>query len=163
MTPSQPIICLHRGTSLVSRLIKWQQRSEYSHLSILYPDGTHYESREFKGVLKHPNFTLTNKSEVVDQFIFITPLSEEQIEKGRKFLNKQVGKPYDWPMVFGFVSRSSHEGPSSAGRYFCSELGAHWAAVMGEECRFLHRIDPWAMSPMHVAYSPLIKPFSSSP
>lgn len=152
----QPIICLHRGTSLVSRLIRWQQRSRYSHASILLPSGLHYESREGKGVLVHKQFTLTNKSEVVDQFQFIVPLSIEEIATGADFLSKQVGKPYDWWMVFGFVSRSEHEGPSSEGRYFCSELVDHWALAMGRH--LLARIDPWEMSPGHIALSPLIKP-----
>lgn len=155
MTP-QPIICLHRGTSLVSRLIRWQQRSEYSHASILFPSGLHYESREGKGVLCHDKFTLTNKTETVDRFVFTEPLTDDEIVAGLDFLAAQVGKKYDWPMVFGFVSRSPHEGPSSEGRYFCSELVAHWTMAMGPKRMLLHRIDPWAMSPGHIGYSPLI-------
>lgn len=158
----QPVVCLHRGSSFVSWLIKKQQRSLYSHVSIYFPpaypgdpDEAHYESREFKGVLRHKQFTLTNKSEQVDQFVFARPLTQEQIAKGRAFLEAQVGKPYDYWMVVGFVSRSDHEGPSSEGRYFCSELVAHWSQEMGE--LLLLRIDPWAFSPMHVAYSPLLK------
>jgi uncharacterized protein YycO len=153
---NQPIICLHRGTSLISRMIRWQQRSHYSHASILLPSDLHYESREGKGVIVHPRFTLTNKSEQVDQFVFCEPLRPEDITAGADFLAKQVGKKYDWPMVFGFVSRSDHEGPSSEGRYFCSELVDHWAKSMGRH--FLARINPWEMSPGHIGLSPLIKP-----
>ncbi len=154
----QPVICLHRGTSVISRLIKKQQRSVFSHASILFPDNTHYESREFRGVLKHPRFTLTNKSEAVDQFVYADPLTAEEVARMRAFLDDQVGKPYDWWMVFGFVSRSDHEGPSSDGRYFCSELVAHAGAAAGDRRRLLLRIDHWAFSPMHIAYSPLIRP-----
>lgn len=159
----QPVICLHRGSSIVSRLIRWKNRSAYSHLSILFPDGAHFESREFRGVLKHDKFTRTNKTEIVDRFVFAEPLTGDEIAAGRAFLEAQVGKPYDWPMVWGFVSRSEHEGPSSAGRYFCSELGAHWALAMGDRRRLLRRIDPWAMSPGHVALSPLLTEYNPLP
>jgi uncharacterized protein YycO len=153
---NQPIICLHQGTSLISRVIRWKQRSIHSHVSILMPSGLHYESREGKGVIRHNEFTLTNKTERVDRMVFTTPLTDEEIAAGLVFLEAQVGKPYDWPMVFGFVSRSEHEGPSSEGKYFCSELAAHWAQAMGRKRLFLHRIDPWAVSPGHVYFSPIL-------
>lgn len=62
MPPLGPVyVCLHRGTSVVSRLIRWQNRSDYSHASLMLPMGQHIESREGKGVLWHPKFTLANQ------------------------------------------------------------------------------------------------------
>src|SRR5262245_16673912 len=112
-------VCLHRGTSLVSRLIRWQTRSHYSHASIVLPDGTHYEAREGKGVLRHRSFTLTNSSEKVERFA--VGLSEIQFAKLAAFLDSQVGKPYDWTMVARFITRRQAS-RSTAGKWFCSEL-----------------------------------------
>lgn len=147
-------VCLHRGTSLVSRLIRWHSRGEYSHASILMPDGRHYEAREGKGVLRHPHFTLTNKSEQVDQFTLKEPLTEQELNKLEYFLLKQVGKRYDWPMVFGFVSRSEVEGTASAGKWFCSELVYAAFHAIGRPLLATH--ESWRIDPATLGLSPFL-------
>lgn len=154
--PTQPIICLHRGTALISRLIRWSQRSEYSHASIIMPDGRHFESREGVGVVCHPQFTLTNRTEVVDKFVYRKPLTAVEIMRIDCFLSAQVGKPYDWPMVFGFVSRSDTEAESSEGKWFCSEVIFSGTAEANPSRRLLDRIEPWAVHPGHISLSTLI-------
>lgn len=144
-------VCLHRGTSLISKLIRWQNRSAYSHASIVLPGGSHVESREGKGVLWHDEFTLTNPSEIVDWFE-VRDLTEAQIDQLEIFLSVQRGKPYDWPMVLGFVSRSAVEGTHSAGKWFCSELVFAALAAIGHP--LLARTVAWEVAPGLLKRSP---------
>lgn len=145
-------VCLHRGDSLVSKLIRWQNRSDYSHASIVLPTGEHIESREGQGVLWHPKFTLTNPTEKVDWFV--VNLTAGQVEDLWNFLKAQRGKPYDWPMVFGFVSRSRIEGHESEGKWFCSELV--FAAMQAAGLALLARTDAWEVAPGLLARSPFL-------
>lgn len=155
MPPFGPVyVCLHRGTSLVSRLIRWQNRSDYSHASLVLPTGEHIESREGKGVLWHPRFTLTNPTERVDWYA-VEGLQGEHLTRLDTFLRAQRGKAYDWPMVFGFVSRSRTEGQESGGKWFCSELV--FAALAAAGLPPLARTDPWEVAPGLLARSPLLK------
>jgi uncharacterized protein YycO len=140
----------------VSRLIRWQTRSEYSHASILLATGEHYEAREGKGVLKHARFTLTNKSEAVDYFAL--PLNAVQYDRLVAFLEKQVGKGYDWTMVARFVSRRQ-ESRASTEKWFCSELA--YAAVMVAGRDLLRETEPWEVSPGLLGRSPLLRKVKS--
>lgn len=152
MPPLGPVyVCLHRGTSVVSRLIRWQNRSDYSHASLMLPMGQHIESREGKGVLWHREFTLTNPTEKVD-FYAVNGLDAEALDKLHAFLAAQKGKAYDWPMVFGFVSRSRTEGHESGGKWFCSELV--FAALAAAGVPLLARTDAWEVAPGLLARSP---------
>lgn len=145
-------IALHHGSSLISRLIRWQQRGPWNHASMVFEDGTVIESREGKGVRKLPRLE-PMKGERIQLFSFDhTP---EQEDAMRAFAEAQVGKPYDWPMVFGFVSRSDTEGHESGGKWFCSELA--FATPLHAGIRLLERIDPWEVSPPHLALSTLLK------
>lgn len=145
-------IALHRGSGIVSRLIRWQQRGEWSHASVILRSGAVIESREFIGVRQLPKLTAA-KGELIQ--VFSVECTDEQADKIEEFLKAQIGKKYDYPMVLGFMSRSSREGQQSGGKWFCSELA--FAAFLRNGIALLARIDPWAVSPPHLSYSPLLK------
>jgi hypothetical protein len=144
------IVYLFKGTALVSKLIRWQSRSEYSHAAI--GDGTHVWEAVGSGVRKlHVEDLPTHYSRVhCDKFtVPMTPVQEEGVVH---FLNKQIGKPYDMTMVIRFLTRNqAHR--ESRGKWFCSELVA---AALGKAQPVLHRIEPWAVSPGMLSYSPLL-------
>jgi uncharacterized protein YycO len=150
-------VCLHRGSSVVSRLIRWQTRSEYSHASLLLPGGHHYEAREGRGVLRHAGFTLTNPTEQVDAFA--VDLTPTQFDDLRHFLGAQVGKPYDWLMVARFVSRRQ-ESRGTSGKWFCSELV--YAALQQAGVPLFRATEPWEVAPGLLARSPLLRPDPSA-
>lgn len=146
-------IALHRGNGIVSRLIRWQQRGEWSHASVILRSGAVIESREFIGVRQLPKLTAA-KGEFIQ--VFNVECTDEQADAIEAFLQKQVGKKYDYPMVFGFVSRSTKEGRDSEGKWFCSELA--FDAFRAGGIHLLARIEPWEVSPPHLSYSPLATP-----
>jgi uncharacterized protein YycO len=149
------IVCLHKGTSVISKLIRWQTRSNYSHASLLFPDGTHLESREFVGVRWHKKFT-PNPGEQVDQFVG-PPLSEQQYDAIVRFALEQVQKPYDYTMVARFVSRRQASREES-GKWFCSELV--YAAYASAGIHLLRDTQPWEVSPGLLGRSPLLTPLA---
>lgn len=157
---SHPLtICLHRGTSLIGRLIRWQTRSAYSHASIVTPDGWFIEAREGIGVRALsllPNQPIpAAKGEQVDKFHI--EATHAQVRAIVAFARAQTGKPYDYTMVARFVSRRA-ESRASAGKWFCSELV--YAALQAAGLEPLRATQPWEVSPGLLARSPLLQPVS---
>jgi hypothetical protein len=150
-------VCLHRGVGLISELIRWHQRGAYSHASLWFPGRGVIESREFKGVRALPCLQ-PSSGEVIDLFA-IDGITREQEEQLFAFAQRQLGKPYDWPMVWGFVSRSPVEGHESAGQWFCSELAFAAPAAAGIE--LLARIDAWEVSPPILRLAPRLRHHST--
>lgn len=151
-------INLHRGTSLIGRLIRWQTRSPYSHASLILPGGIFIESREGIGVqcrfLAETTAAVPGApGETIEQYtLAATPGQATAIAR---FAKAQVGKPYDYTMVARFVSR---RGPSrrQSGKWFCSELV--YAALAHGGIDLLRATAPWEVSPGLLAKSPHLQP-----
>lgn len=141
-------VVLFKGSGFISRLIAFQTRSEYSHAAILFDDGMLYESRETYGVRKVPDWSPVGQN--VDCFN-VTVTSPGTM---RQWLDTQVGKKYDLGSVIRFITRKQ-ESRSDSGRWFCSELV--FAALQKGGVNALERIEPWAVSPAMLSYSPHLK------
>lgn len=148
----QITIALFRGPGIVSRLIRWQTRSAYSHAAIVMPCGNVIESREGKGVRQLTKLEPTAK-ERID--LFTVEVTETQLQDIAWFLNEQLGKKYDWTMVARFVTRRQ-ESRSSSEKWFCSELV--FAAFQQAGIDLLRATEPWEVSPGLLARSPLLQP-----
>ena len=96
------------------------------------------------------HYAHTRPSTHFDQFT--VAMTAEQEEHVKAFLGRQVGKPYDLSMVIRFLTRQQ-ETRESKGKWFCSELVA---AALGKAVPVLARIEPWAVSPGMLSYSPLL-------
>ena len=145
-------LCLHRGTSLIGKLIRWQTRSDYSHASMILPDGLFVEAREGIGVRALNRFAAV-PGETVD--FFTLPITAGQAAEIAEFAREQLGKKYDWTMVLRFVSRRQESRPSR-GQWFCSELV--FAACQQAGVNLLRATEPWEVSPGMLARSPLLVP-----
>lgn len=142
------MILLYRGVSLVSRAIRWQTRSEYSHAAWMLPDGSVIEA--WRSGVRHVPSPFVNHSPGTEIDVYaVDGLTSRQARDVRDFLLAQVGRGYDWLSVLRFVSR--REGASS--RWFCSELVHAALAEAGVE---LLRGPSWQFAPGHLAWSPLV-------
>lgn len=135
-------ICLHRGRSLLSKLIQWQTRGPYSHASLLLPSGKHFEAREGKGTLLHPRFTAP-RGDVVD--VFDLTITAEQAEALEHWIAGEVGAPYDWRAIFAFLSRTTPK-DASADKWFCSEAIVAALAAIG--ITLFRATEPWEVCPV---------------
>ena len=144
-------ILLYSGTSTISRLIRWQTRSQYSHAAAILPDGTLIEAREFEGVLsRYPTISRDMEAER-----FTVEVTDAQAEIIERFLKAQVGKRYDYTMVARFVTRRD-EARRTSKKWFCSELV--FAAFKKAGVALLRDTEPWEVSPGMLARSPLLTP-----
>lgn len=139
-------ILLFKGRGIVSTLIRWQTRSEYSHAAILLPDGTIIEAWQGAGVRRKIISDWTD----VDSFM-VTAMTPAQWASAIDFAAQQIGKGYDYKGVIRFLSRQSLKLDS---RWFCSELV--FAALERAGVAVLSRVDASEVSPAMLSLSPLL-------
>ena len=145
--PLRDGIILCKGSGFFSKAIKWQTRSDYSHVAINL-QGNVYEAKEGKGVLRTTTKAWTYKDPVTFCPLILDP---EQIDQMLTFLKAQVGKKYNWSDVFRFVSRKQ-ERRKKAKVWFCSELA--FVALLKAYVIPLERCEPWEVSPGGLARTP---------
>ena len=143
----------YRGISIVSRAIKIQTRSEYSHIGIWLDDGSVIEAWAkgfFKGSVRQIDnpFDGHSRGTEIDVFNITKDYREELVEE---FLVNQIGKKYDYSSVLRFVTR--RDAPDNK-KMFCSEL-AELAFESGGLA--LLRGNPSHHSPRDTLMSPYLK------
>lgn len=160
MTPTGRNIAItflfYGAASPISAAIRWQTRSQYSHVAILLPPGIHpditvptvIEAREFRGVIRRP---LDEADQRAAAYVAYYP--DILARRATDWLFDQVDKPYDYTMVLRFLTRRQ-ETRRSTGKWFCSELAFAYAAKLG--IAPLSETQPWEASPGLLARSPLL-------
>lgn len=141
-------LLLFKGRGIISRLIRWQTRSKYSHAAILVDEesSTIIESWQGAGVRSKK---ITDWRDIE---VFNVDLQGEHKEAAvLMFLIDQVGKHYDYSGVIRFVSRRKPPRADNQ-KWFCSELV--FAAFQYAGVNLLERIDAAAVSPGLLALSP---------
>jgi uncharacterized protein YycO len=142
-----PAVLLFRGRGLLSALIRWQTRSEYSHAAILMRDGLIVESWPGKGVQikRLKDWAGVTKFDLAG-------MTDNQWDKAIDFAKAQVGKKYDWRGVLCFLSRTKRK--KDATHWFCSDMV--FAAVQHAGTRLLARTHAVNVSPALLGVSPLM-------
>jgi uncharacterized protein YycO len=145
------MIALYKGRSLLSRLIRWRTWSEYSHAAWVCPDGSVIEA--WKGGVRHAPGPLVQHEPGTEVDLFeVKGLCVAKAWRVQEFLLRQIGKPYDYAGILGFVLAAKTENPDC---WFCSELV--FAALKGVGVELLSRVPPWKVSPGMLAVSPFLK------
>jgi hypothetical protein len=144
------MIALYKGTSLISKLIRWRTWSDYSHAAWIRDNGEVIEAWT-DGVCKrssiHVGHTPGTKIE-----LFTVELTLTQKMNLECFLDRQIGKSYDWRGIGKFISRRDG---NNQDRWFCSELVA--AAFKHAGVPLLLRIPVYKIDPGMLSYSPLLQ------
>ena len=148
-------IGLYKGYSWPSKAIKWHSRSLYSHAALLPTPTTAIEAwadSMIGGKVYAGNINALHKADTpIDIYSVNADVRWGEVEE---FANAQVGKDYDWRMVYGFVSRKPREAKKSQDKWFCSELV--FAALQYGGCRLLRNIEAYQVAPGTLALSPLL-------
>lgn len=147
-------ILLQRNTGILSRIIKFATRGKYSHAAIQLDSGEIYETRPFRNVQKYEDLDFSNDpGDVID--IYNVETMPEQDAIILEFLERQIGKKYDYWSVFGFVIHTSKESRKASEQWFCSELVFSTFKKSGID--LLLNIDAWKVSPTILSFSPILK------
>lgn len=141
----KPCILLFRGRGIISAMIRWQTRSEYSHAAFFLPCGRIIESWQGSGV----RIKTLDDWHGVESF-GVHGMTNEQWEQAISFAREQIGKKYDYRGVCRFVSRRKVPADD---RWFCSELVAKALEVAG--IKLFRNLDSTEISPGMIARSPL--------
>ena len=132
-------ILLFKGKGWISRLIRWQTRSIYSHAAILVGVDTIIEAWQGTGVRKKK----ITRWDDIDAFRIYC--SDRQKKDVIEFLHKQLGKKYDYRSVFRFLIKI----PAGINdKWFCSELA--FDALLTGRMQVLNNIEPEEVSPAHL-------------
>ena len=105
-----------RNKGLISRLVCFFTRSEFSHVDLYDPkSNTVIGSIAPAGVREIPlQEMLTSCSKAV-----VKTMSNIDDKKILAYARSKIGAKYDWTAMLGFIFRQLFDNPS---RYFCSEL-----------------------------------------
>ena len=144
-TKRKVYILAYSNKGWVSRLIRWQTRSRYSHVALRFGD-TVIESVEPEGVRQRDVESADSAADV-----FSLELSEERYAKLLYWCLARVGDRYDWPAIFRFVSRRKWCRDDC---WFCSEFV--YTALENVGYPLLARTEPWEVSPGLLVRSPLL-------
>ena len=154
------IIAQYRGKSMLSKLIEWQTRSDWSHSAIIFQkdDGMYWlvEAWHRGGVSCCSGDTIeevlsANHTPGTKVDLFTINVTPTQWLIARRAAFEEVGKPYDFALILKFLSRRPAK---ENGKWICSELVCHSLAEAGI---MLQHLPCWAMSPELVGISPLLK------
>jgi uncharacterized protein YycO len=147
------LIALYKGTSFTSKLIRWFTRSQYSHAAVMLDNHTVIESWQKVGVVHAMSLWQNHNKKTEIDLYTITDLPINVEQDIIYNLKKQVGKKYDWLMVFRFVSRRP-ENEASQNKWFCSEVLIDKFAFCGWP---LLNALAYMVAPGHIAWSTRLK------
>ena len=152
-------IAQFQGIGYISKSIRWQTDSIWSHTAAVLRDGSVVESWHKGGVSHvdggHTNFYTNrlyglsknhNAGTKVD--LFYIPCTKEQYDGFEAFLLSHIGDKYDFWAVLRFVTRKPYD---ENDRWFCSEYIAE--ALCGVNIPLQCRIRTYKMSPQLVGIS----------
>jgi hypothetical protein len=169
------IIAQYHGKSMLSKMIRWQQRSEISHTAVMLASGlteavissgmsdwlaqcTLYEAW---GSVMPPRGSIYKRRGIAEGHTPNTKIDLYTVTcdgfKAHDFLEEQVGKKYDFRALISFLTRRDRQREDA---WICSELG-FMAALQGGT-RLLERIEAYAVSPGLLNLSPVMKPLGAT-
>ncbi len=99
-------ILQYRGKSLISKAIRFQTRSPYSHTAVQLDDGRVAEAWHIGGFQINANpWTVHSAGTEIDVYGIYGRYNHERVER---WLLDQEGKSYDFLAVWRFLSRRDH-------------------------------------------------------
>lgn len=112
-----------REAGVLSSAIAWYSAAPFSHVGALLPDGSELGARSDHVGGKPPGVQIRpgDYAKFAASVIFTVPTTPAQEGAFYDFLHKQIGKPYDFSDILGFVTGRNWRDET---RWICSELTA---------------------------------------
>jgi uncharacterized protein YycO len=90
-------IILVKNKGLMYSIIRWRTLREWDHVSI-FTGEEHITDARPKGVAKRP-ITILDGCYVM----ILRPIDKRNYEQGKEYIEAQIGKPYDFKALLGFI------------------------------------------------------------
>lgn len=154
------MIALYKGTSMISRLIRWRTGTltpaKYSHASwINQVEEDEYEA--WPGGVQHLDHFGFNHTPGTVIDLFDVDLTQGELDGLIEFLDSQIGKAYDYRAIAGFIVRLPVQDKK---HLFCSEY--IFAGFLHIKKPLLERVQAWEVPPTYLPLSPLLKSAGST-
>ena len=145
-------IVAYKGQSFFSKAITRFTDGPYSHVALMLDSGEIVEAYPGKGVRRRSGIFdgLSNNPEA-DVFILTKQIDDQSVEE---FLNRQIGKKYDWSLITRFVTHTN-ESRKLGNKWICSEIV--FASIWKGGLKLLERIDAWKVHPSLIPLSPYLR------
>lgn len=137
-----------------SLLVSWITRSPWSHVVVVFSDGTTFEARALRGVFRSTlaahmrGMRWTYRWEVANM-----PGGAVDAASARAWCESQVGRAYDWLALVNFLLPWVARRLDVRSHWFCSEFAARASQEAGGR---LLRQDDARISPAMLYLSPLL-------
>lgn len=124
------------SSDLGGQVIEWYDHGRFAHVDVVLPSGKLLGARSEvigdvpAGVQVRPASYLSNTVSTLKVNLECT---DEVSNRFYQFVSEQIGKPYDWEAIVGFVAGRQWMQPDS---WFCSELVAAGLVQSG----FVHQL-----------------------
>lgn len=135
-------IAQYKGKSLTSKLIKFVTWGKYSHTAIMLEDDLIVEAWQGSNSVRIIKSLSDGHKPGTEVDIYSVRMGKNQEKIFRKFVLDQVGVPYDYWGIHGFLWRKNRQNPNN---WFCSELfagGCKAARVLLLNNKEPHQISP---------------------
>lgn len=151
-------IILFEGEALVSKAISKLTGSNQTHVGWQTPDGCFYEAVDDGVVKNDPKdgdvfLKWHKKGTLIHFFEYEVPLTEQQEELVKKFLETAVNQPYGYRTLFTFMLHPTSD-PNPEGT-ICSELVEGASIACG--LPLAENIRPWNCAPVDIYRSARLK------
>lgn len=143
-------VAQYKGTSLVSRAIKFVTWGKYSHTAIMLDNDYIIEAWQGSNCVRVIGSLSEGHKPGTPVDIYSVRMGSDQERKFREFVEGQVGKKYDFWGIAGFLRRKDLQRGES---WFCSELFAAGCEHAG--VTLLNNVRPAQVSPSMVTRSPI--------
>lgn len=140
-----------KGKSSISKAIRFFTWGKYSHVSLIYKYNI-YEAWWPDGVRKCTINELNHSQNThIDVYKLNIDVTTDDKFKLIQFFDEQVGKDYDLPGIFGFLTRRKFE---KNDRWFCSELITYgFNTILKKK---IINAESYKVSPTILSYSPYL-------
>lgn len=135
-------IAAYKGKSWVSKGIRWQTWSDYSHVAIILGTDEIIEAWQGSDEVRVIKNLSDGHSPGTEVDVYSVPMTFSQEIKFKKVARSLVGAEYDYAGIAGFLVRQHFE---NSEKYFCSELFAHCCKETGLD--YFRYIDAHKVSP----------------
>ena len=143
-------LVFYKGKGLISRLIQWQTRGQYSHVGLQLEDGSVIEAWHIGGVRHNAGLGTAHELGTEVDIYLVEHVTKAEKMRVLDFLKSKLGRDYDFRSVFRFLSRRG-ESDEDRDKWFCSELIAAAFASAGVK---LLMTNPSRISPEILSWSP---------